>query len=108
MTKKVTKDLDFGPYDKDESEEEETGQNVTPKAVKTTPKTSSKKTAEKADVADAQKEIDDIMTGMNPEQKGRMFVAMGVVAASSAPVDARTKYDHETTMKTPSMIMRLQ
>ena len=70
MPKKVAKDIDFGPYDKDQSEEEETDQNIAPKTVKTTTKTSAKKAAEKVDVAAAQKEIDDIMAGMNPEQKG--------------------------------------
>ena len=46
----VEKDLDYGPYDKDESEEEEAGQNVTPKAAKTTTKSknSTQKAAEKA------------------------------------------------------------
>ena len=106
MPKKVAKDndeehLDYGPYDKDESEEEEAGQNITPKAAaKTTTKSknSAQKATEKADVAVAQKEIDDLMAGMNPEQKGRMLAAMGVVAAASASAGARTKYDHETTM----------
>jgi hypothetical protein len=96
--KEVEKDLDFGPYDKDDSEEEEVDQNITPKAVTKTQK-SAQKAAEKDDVATAQKEIDDFIAGMNPDQKGRILVAMGVVAAASAPAGARTKYDHETTMK---------
>jgi hypothetical protein len=96
--KEVEKDLDFGPYDKDDSEEEEAGQNITPKAATKTKK-SAQKATEKGDVATAQKEIDDFMAGMNPEQKDRILAAMGVVAAASAPVGARTKYDHETTMK---------
>jgi hypothetical protein len=86
----------------DESEEEEAGQDITPKAAtKTTTKAkkSAQKAADKADVAAAQKEIDDIMAGMNPDQKVRMLAAMGVVSAGSAPAGARTKYDHETTMK---------
>ena len=85
----------------DESEEEEAGQDITPKAAaKTTTKAkkSAQKAADKADVAAEQKEIDDLMSGMNPEQKGRMLAAMGVVAAASAPAGARTKYDHEATM----------
>jgi hypothetical protein len=85
----------------DESEEEEAGQDITPKpATKTTTKAkkSAQKAADKADVAAEQKEIDDLMSGMNPEQKGRMLAAMGVVAAASAPTGARTKYDHEATM----------
>ena len=53
----VAKDIDFATYDKDESEEEEAGQNVTPKAAKTTMKTSTKNYSEKADVADAQKRL---------------------------------------------------
>ena len=47
---KKSQGLDFGPYDKDDSEEEETGQNITPKDVKTTTKTKKndeKKTTEK-------------------------------------------------------------
>ena len=58
MPKKVAKDndenVDYGPYDMNDSEEEEAGQNITPKnAVKTTTKT--KNSAQKA----AEKEAED-------------------------------------------------
>jgi hypothetical protein len=58
MPKKVAKDndenVDYGPYDMDDSEEEEAGQNITPKtAAKTTTKT--KNSAQKA----AEKEAED-------------------------------------------------
>jgi hypothetical protein len=58
MPKKVVKDndenVDYGPYDMDDSEEEEAGQNITPKtAAKTTTKT--KNSAQKA----AEKEVED-------------------------------------------------
>ena len=52
---------------------------------------------EKAAKDAAQKEIDNIMKNMSPDQKGRMLAAIGVVAT---PVSAsKVKYDHETTMK---------
>jgi hypothetical protein len=54
--------------------------------------------AEKAAKETAQKEIDDIMGGMSPDQKGRMLAAMGVVA-SPGSVLPRAKYDHEATLK---------
>ena len=53
---------------------------------------------EKAAKDAAQKEIDDIMKNMNPDQKGRMLAAMGVVA-SPGSVLPRVKYDHEATLK---------
>ena len=54
--------------------------------------------AEKAEKEAAQKEIDDIMEKLSPDQKGRLLAAMGVVASplSSLP---RVKYDHEATLK---------
>ena len=53
---------------------------------------------EKAAKDAAQKEIDDIMKNMSPDQKGRMLAAMGVVA-SPGSVLPRVKYDHEATLK---------
>ena len=54
--------------------------------------------AEKAAKDAAQKEIDNITENMNPDHKGRLLAAMGVVASplSSLP---RVKYDHEATLK---------
>ena len=50
--------------------------------------------AAKAASEAAQKEIDDILGGMNPDQKVRMLAAMGVVSPNT-----KCKYDHESTMK---------
>jgi len=108
--------LDIDPCDKDEPGES--------KAAKAAVKAAAGKVAKKADVkadakaakkaADAkekrfqaaldekaakdaaQKEIDNIMKNMSPDQKGRMLAAIGVVAT---PVSAsKAKYDHEATM----------
>ncbi len=51
---------------------------------------------EKADVDDAQKEIDDFVTKMSPNDKGRILTAMGVVDATPG---TKSKYDHEDTTK---------
>ena len=52
------------------------------------------------DTEATQKEIDDIIAGMNADQKGRMIASMGVVDADSAgsPL-THAKYDHEDTLK---------
>jgi hypothetical protein len=52
------------------------------------------KTAKEA----ANKEIDDIMKNMSPDQKERMLAAMGVVASPGSALP-RVRYDHETTLK---------
>ena len=105
MPKKVAKDndekhLDIDPCEKDESEEEEAGQNVTPKAAKTTTKTSAKNSAQKA--AEKAAEMDRIeelrakvfSSSISPEE----MKEFAELTKTKQPT-TKTKYDHETTMK---------
>ena len=58
--------------------------------------------AEKAAAEAAQKEIDDIVSKLAPDQKERMVAAMGVVAAAAtaaSPLSRHPNYDHETKQK---------
>ncbi len=58
--------------------------------------------AEKAAAEAAQKEIDDIVAKLAPDQKERMLAAMGVVVAAStaaSPLSRHPNYDHETKQK---------
>ena len=116
MSSNIEKELDFADYDKDEPEE---GKAAAKAAVKATSAKVAKKAADtkavevkeknfqdaiaqKAVVDAAQKEIDDIQAGMNPDQKARMLAAMGVIAAAStasSPLSRRSDYDHETKQK---------
>jgi hypothetical protein len=56
---------------------------------------------EKVVVETAQKEIDDFVAKMKPDQQTRMIVVMGVVDVSSTVTSplSRTNYDHETKQK---------
>jgi hypothetical protein len=108
--------LDIDPCDKDEPGESKAAKaavkaaagKVAKKADGKTDEKAAKKAAdakekrfqtaldEKAVKDAAQKEIDNIMKNMSPDQKGRMLAAIGVVAT---PVSAsKAKYDHEATM----------
>ncbi len=51
---------------------------------------------EKAGKDAAQKEIDDIMEKMSPDQKGRILAAMGVVASPGSALP-HVKHDHVAT-----------
>jgi hypothetical protein len=95
----VEKDLDFGPYDKDDSEEEEAGQNITPKAAeKTTTKTknSAQKSAEKAAKMERNKVLSEKAAAglLTPEEQKELFESF-----KTKETTTRAKYDHETTMK---------
>jgi hypothetical protein len=103
MSSNIEKELDFADYDKDELEEGKTAaktavKGVSAKVAKKAADAKEKKfqavIAEKATTEAAQKEIDNILAGMNPD---RMLAAMGVVTVS--PVGTKCKYDHEATMK---------
>ena len=106
MSSNIEKELDFADYDKDEPEESKAAAKaavnaasakVAKKAADAKEKKFQAAIAEKTAKDAAQKEIDDIMAIMSPDQKVRMLAAMGVV---SAPVSAtKCKYDHEATMK---------
>ena len=54
--------------------------------------------AEKAVKETAQKEIDDILAGLKPDQKAKLLAAQGVVA-SPGSILPRVKYDHAATLK---------
>ena len=104
LRRMTEKELDFGPYDKDDYDEPEEGKVAAKAAVKAAKKAADAKEkrfqaaiAEKAVADAAQKEIDDILAGMNPDQKVRMLAAMGVVAAS--PDGTKCKYDHDANIK---------
>ena len=73
--------LDIDPCDKDEPESK-TAAKSTKKAADAKEKNFQDAIAQKAVVDAAQKEIDDIQAGMNPDQKARMLAAYGVVAAA--------------------------
>ncbi len=102
----MEKELDFADYDKDEPEESKAAAKAAKKAADTkvaaqaasAEKRFQTALGEKAAKDAAQKEIDDIMANMSPDQKGRMLAAMGVVA-SPGSVLPRVKYDHEATLK---------
>ena len=104
-------EVDFAAYDKDEPGESNAAKaavkaaagkvakkadvNANEKAAAAKQKRFQAAIAEKAAKETAQKEIDDIMGGMSPDQKGRMLAAMGVVATPGT----KCKYDHEATLK---------
>ena len=93
--------LDIDPCDKDEPEESKAAKaakkaadgKVAKKAADAKEKRFQTALAAKAASEAAQKEIDDILGGMNPDQKVRMLAAMGVVSPNT-----KCKYDHEATM----------
>ena len=94
--------LDIDPCDKDEPGESKAAKAAKKvadeKAAKKAAATKEKRfqaaiTAKAASEA-AQKEIDDILGGMNPDQKVRMLAVMGVVSPNT-----KCKYDHEATMQ---------
>ena len=99
MPKKVAKDndekhLDIDPCEKDESEEEEAGQNITPKAAaKTTKK--SKNSAQKAAEMDRIEELRAkvFSSSISPEE----MKEFAELTKTKQPA-TKTKYDHETTM----------
>ena len=101
--------VDIDPCDKDEPGESKAAKaavkaaagKVAKKAADAKEKNFQNAIAQKAVVDAAQKEIDDIQAGMNPDQKERMLAAYGVVAAASAAVSPprRSDYDHETKQK---------
>jgi hypothetical protein len=104
MPKKVAKDndekhIDIDPCDRDESEEEEAGQNITPKAVtKSTTKTknSAQKSAEKAAKMERNKVLSEKAAAglLTPEEQKELFESF-----KTKETTTRAKYDHETTMK---------
>ena len=103
MPKKVAKDndekhLDLDPCEKDESEEEEAGQNITPKAAaKTTKKSknSAQKSAEKAAEMDRIEELRaKVFSGSISPEEMKEFAEL---TKTKQPA-TKTKYDHETTM----------
>ena len=77
----------------DEKVDEKTDEKTAKKAAATKEKRFQTALAAKAASEAAQKEIDDILGGMNPDQKVRMLAAMGVVSPNT-----KCKYDHEATM----------
>jgi hypothetical protein len=114
MSSNIEKEVDFADYEKDDYDEPEEDKTSTKVAVKAVSAKVAKKAAdakeknfqtaldEKAAKDAAQKEIDDIMEKMSPDQKGRMLAVMGVVAAASttvSPLSRHTNYDHETKQK---------
>ena len=99
MPKKVAKDndeehLDIDPCEKDESEEEEAGQNITPKAAaKTTKK--SKNSAQKAAEMDRIEELRaKVFSGSISPEEMKEFAEL----TKTKQPTTKTKYDHETTM----------
>ena len=108
--------LDIDPWDKDALDEDQKAADMESKyeksfdefdkaAGKVTKKAADGKAKrfqaaldEKAAKETAQKEIDDIMEKMSPDQKGRMLAAMGVVASPGSALP-RVRYDHEATLK---------
>ena len=93
--------LDIDPCDKDEPAESKAAKaakkaadgKVAKKVAATKEKRFQTAVAVKAASEAAQKEIDDILGGMNPDQKVRMLAAMGVVSPNT-----KCKYDHDATM----------
>ena len=103
MPKKVAKDndekhLDIDPCEKDESEEEEAGQNITPKAAaKTTTKSknSAQKSAEKAAEMDRIEELRaKVFSGSISPEEMKEFAEL----TKTKQPTTKSKYDHETTM----------
>ena len=99
MPKKVAKDndekhLDIDPCEKDESEEEEAGQNITPKAAaKTTKK--SKNSAQKAAEMDRIEELRaKVFSGSISPEEMKEFAEL----TKTKQPTTKSKYDHETTM----------
>ena len=99
MPKKVAKDndekhLDIDPCEKDESEEEEAGQNITPKAAaKTT--TKAKNSAQKAAEMDRIEELRaKVFSGSISPEEMKEFAEL----TKTKQPTTKTKYDHETTM----------
>jgi hypothetical protein len=91
--------IDYGPYDKDDSEEEEAGQNITSKAAtKTTVKTknSVQKTAQKAAEMDRIEEFR--AKAFSGSISSEELKECAELTKPKEPT-ARAKYDHETTMK---------
>ena len=106
--------LDIDPCDKDEPGESKSAKAAVKAAAGKVAKKADEKADEKAakKAADAkekrfqtalaakaaseaaQKEIDAILGGINPDQKDRLLAAMGVVSPNT-----KCKYDHEATMK---------
>ena len=103
MPKKVAKDndeehLDIDPCDKDDPEEEEAGQNITPKAAaKTTTKSknSAQKAAEKAAKMERNKVLCEKATAgsLSPEEQKELIESLKTKEPTT-----RVKYDHDTTM----------
>jgi hypothetical protein len=98
MPKKNEKHLDIDPCDQDDSEEEEAGQNITPKAAKkTTTKTknSSEKTAQKAAEMERNKVLSEKWAAglLTTEEQKELFESF-----KTKEPTARAKYDHETTI----------
>ena len=76
MAKKNEKHLDMDPCDKDDSEEEEAGQNITPKpAKKTTTKTknSAEKAAQKAAEMERNQAIYEKAAASLPPEEQKAF-----------------------------------
>jgi hypothetical protein len=102
MPKKVAKDndekhIDIDPCDRDESEEEEAGQNITPKpAKKTTTKTknSSEKAAQKAAEEEKLQSIYAAAAAALPPEQQKAFWD----SLKPKETTTRVKYDHDTTL----------
>ena len=97
IPKKVAKDndenVDYGPYDKDDSEEEEAGQNITPKPVKKT--TTKTKNSQKVVEMDRIEELRaKVFSGSISPEEMKEFAEL----TKTKEPTARAKYDHETTM----------
>ena len=88
--------LDIDPCDKDEPGESKAAKaavkaadaKVAKKAADAKEKNFQDAIAQKAVVDAAQKEIDDILAGLKPDQKAKLLAAQGVVAT---PVDAKKR-----------------
>jgi hypothetical protein len=95
MPKKNEKHLDIDPCDQDDSEEEEAGQNITPKpAKKTTTKT--KNSAQKAAEMDRIEELRaKVFSGSISPEEMKEFAEL----TKPKKTTTHAKYDHETTMK---------
>ena len=102
--------LDIDPCDKDEPGESKAAKaakkaadgKVAKKAADAKEKNFQDAIAQKTVVDAAQKEIDDIQAGMNPDQKARMLAAQRVIDAAkgaASPLSRRSDYDHETKQK---------